>query len=316
MGHLLSVSRRTDVAALHSRWFRARVRAGFSHVVHPYTGRVARVSWRPEDVLGLQFWTRWPGPLLDDLGALRRAGYRIAVQFTITPYGPPLESHNPPRARALAAAERVAHELGEDALLWRYDPILLASDWDEARHRREFGALARDLRGLTRRCTFSFVDFYGKTSRNLAPLETARGEEFVRPDVERQRALARELAALAADVGMSFVSCCDDALLGEAVGRSRCLDPAVFRALGADVDHLPAAPTRPDCGCVKSIDVGTYSTCSLGCAYCYAVTKRPTALRRLRECDPEDSLLWRPPSLRGVDLDARAASPGADRAGT
>lgn len=308
MGHLLSISRRTDVAALHSRWFRARVRAGFSHVVHPYTGRVTRVSWRPEDVVGLQLWTRWPGPLLDDLGPLREAGHRIAVQFTINPYGAPLESHNPPRLRALAAAERVVRELGEGALLWRYDPILLDSEWNEARHVREFGALAAALRGLTRRCTFSFVDFYGKTSRNLARLERARGEEFARPDVDRQRALARELAGVAADAGMSLVSCCDDALVGEGVGRSRCVDPAVFRELGADVDHLSAAPTRPDCGCVKSVDVGSYSTCSLGCAYCHAVTKRSTALRRLRECDPDDSLLWRPPSLRGVDLDVRAAS--------
>lgn len=264
----------------------------------------------------MQLWTRWPGPILEDLAALRRDGYRVAVQFTINPYGPPLESHNPPRARALAAAERLARELGEGALLWRYDPILLNSEWTERRHVREFRTLAEALRGLTRRCTFSFVDFYGKTSRNLGPLERTQGEEFDRPDVARKQGLARELAGLAASAGMSLESCCDDGLVGGGVGKSRCLDPAVFRGLGADVEGLAAAPTRRDCGCVKSVDVGTYSTCSLGCAYCYAVTKRPTALRRLRECDPEDSILWRPPSLRGVDLDAQSAAGSPRTPGT
>ncbi|HET9887082.1 MAG TPA: DUF1848 family protein, partial [bacterium] len=38
---IVSASRRTDIAAFHSRWFRRRLDEGFCHVMQPYTGRVA-----------------------------------------------------------------------------------------------------------------------------------------------------------------------------------------------------------------------------------------------------------------------------------
>jgi len=302
---IVSASRRTDLPAFHAPWFLNRIRAGFCHWIHPFTAAVRRVSLRPADVLGIVFWTRNPRPLLPHLESLRADGYPMVFQLTITGHGPPVESHNPPVETALAAAEEIAGKLGPEAVLWRYDPIVLSPDLTRRDHVERFARLARRLEGVTRRCTFSFVDFYGKTKRNLGRIEAAAGVPFDRPDAAAKVAMARELAGVAAGHGMALLSCCDDALVGGGVGKSRCVDPAAVAAVrGSPLPALPARPTRRDCGCVRSVDVGAYDSCAFGCAYCYAVSSREAALRRLRTADPRDTLLWRPPSLRGVDLDS------------
>jgi hypothetical protein len=303
---IVSASRRTDVPAFHARWLANRVRAGFCHWVHPYTGRVCRVSLRPEDVHGFVLWTRDPGPLLRHLAVLEATGRPLFFHFTITGEGPPVESHNPPRAVALRRFEELAARVGPAAIQWRYDPILLADERSADEHRRRFAELAGRLAGQTERCTISFVDFYGKTERNLAPIETARGWPFRRPAPDEKRQLARDLAAIAAERGIAVHSCCDASIVGEGIEAARCVDPAaVARVAGETPPDLPPRPTRKDCGCARSVDVGAYDTCAFGCAYCYAVSSRKTALRRLREADPDDTVLWRPPSLRGVDLATR-----------
>jgi hypothetical protein len=317
---VVSASRRTDLPAFHARWFAARLRAGFCHWRHPFTGAIRRVSLRPADLRAIVFWTRWPVPLLDTVGGLREDGVPLVFQFTLTDYGPPLESHVPRLGPILRAWERLARCVGPEAIGWRYDPIVLDEELTAAAHEARFAALAERLQGLTRRCTVSFVDFYGKTERNLARVAAVTGRSFQRPEPAEKRALLARLAPYAAERGIRLLSCCDDDLVGEGIGKARCVDPELIAALRArdgggaaggpeELPPLPLRPTRPGCGCAASVDIGAYDTCVFGCAYCYAVSGRETARRRLRRADPADTLLARPPALEGVDPAAREDPP-------
>jgi hypothetical protein len=311
MPEIVSASRRTDLPAYHARWFANRMRAGYCHWIHPFTGAVRRVSLRAEDVIAFVFWTRHPGPLMPFLPELVERGTPFLFQYTITAEGAPVESHGPTLAAQIGRFAELSRRYGADAVLWRYDPVLLSDDHAPEIHIARFADLAARLEGMTRRCTFSFVDFYGKTVRNLARVEAVTGMSFHRPSSEEKRVLARNLAEIAGERGMELLSCCDESLVGEGIGRSRCVDPiAVARVAGGEPPELPPRPTRKDCGCVRSIDIGTYDTCGFGCAYCYAVTSRAAALRRLAGADPDDTVLWRPPSLRGVDLAEREVGEG------
>ncbi|MHB9026360.1 MAG: DUF1848 domain-containing protein [Armatimonadota bacterium] len=300
---VISTSRRTDIPAFYLPWLLNRLRAGYCHVANPMNGQVSRVPLRPEDCLALVFWTRNPAPLLTQLDFLRAAGYYHYTQVTITGFPRFLEPQAPSVDAAVSAFCQLAEAVESDFVAWRFDPLLLSSHTPADEHLRRFETLARRLEGATRRCIISFADFYGKTTRNLERLAEERGVAWHDPGVEEKRALADALADIAESRGMTLHACCEGEIISERMRRAHCVDPELLRLLRPDsTTRLRALPTRPGCGCAESVDIGAYDTCVHGCAYCYATNNAATARRRYHEHDPEDSLLWRPPALRGVDL--------------
>ncbi len=300
---IISASRRTDIPAFYAPWFMNRIRAGFCHWINPFGGQVYRTSLLPNDVLAIAFWTRNPKPLLPHLAELRQRGFRFYFHYTINGYPRAIESHNPPLADAVAAFQRLADAISPALVHWRYDPILISSQTPPDYHIQQFDALSRQLQGYTKRCYFSFVDFYGKTQRNLRRVETEHALAIQRPSIETQRGLVQMMRQIAGQRGIMLYSCCDKAMTGDGVEQAHCIDLDMVRRLRGDAMlALKAAPTRLDCGCVDAADIGAYDTCVYGCSYCYATSSRAAALARMRQHQPEDTALWRPETLGGVDL--------------
>ena len=214
---IISASRRTDIPAFYSAWLLNRLHAGFCHWINPFGGTVYRVSLRPEDCLAIVFWTRNATPLLPHLSALRADGYRFYFHVTINGYPAPLETHSPPPAAAVTAFQRLSDAVSPDLALWRYDPIVLSDLTPPAYHLAQFDLLSRQLQGYTTRCYFSFVDFYGKTERNLKQVATASGISFQRPLPHEQRSLVQQLRQIAEQRGITLYSCCEKELVGEGV---------------------------------------------------------------------------------------------------
>jgi hypothetical protein len=303
LANIISCSRRTDIPAFYAAWFINRLRAGYCHTVNPFGGQLYRISLLPEDVIALTFWTRNPAPLYPHLDEMEERGYPFFFSMTITGYPRTFEPHSPPLESALRTFRQFSDRLSPLRMRWRYDPILISSDTPAEYHLRRFEEISATLEGYTSHCTFSFVQFYGKTTRNAGEAARKAGIRLERPDLEAQRSLAQQLAGIAAARGISFNTCCNDPLIGDGVTKSRCIDPALVRAIAAEkAGEIKLKPTRPDCGCAASLDIGIYDTCRFDCVYCYATSQPATALRRHAEHDPQDSILWRPEALRGKDL--------------
>ncbi|ERT09701.1 hypothetical protein M595_0328 [Lyngbya aestuarii BL J] len=303
---IISASRRTDIPAFYSQWFLNRIEAEFCHRLNPVSKQVYRVSLRPEDCLAIVFWTRYPRQLMPYLDLLKNRGYCFYFHFTITGYQKAIENHNPPLKLAIQAFQELSQQLSSHQVQWRYDPIILSNITPESYHVKQFDYLSQQLEGYTQRCYFSFVDFYQKTERNLGKVARQNQIQFQHPTLEQQKQLVEKIRDIATSRGITLYSCCNDQLVGEGVEKAHCIDFDLLQKLQPDIHHrLKAAPTRQDCGCVESADIGVYETCTFGCQYCYATNKHETAVKRLQEHDPSDTVLWRPPELCGIDLTTR-----------
>lgn len=296
---IISASRRTDIPAFYARWFLRRIEAGFAEWIRPFGGGIDRVSLRPEDTLAIVFWTRNPAPLLPALGDLRAAGYVFYVLFTITGYPKALESHGLPLDLSIRRLRDLAARAGPERVIWRYDPIVVSTATPPAYHLARFDEIAGAIEGATARAVISFADFYGKTRAGFDRASMEHGITFRDPGREERREIALQLRDIAARRWMSLSACCEDDLVGEGIGKAHCVDIDIVRSLlpdgGIDEGTFARRPTREGCGCTESIDIGAYDTCPAGCIYCYATRSRAAALARLREHDPADAMLWRPP---------------------
>lgn len=305
--HVISASYRTDIPAFYGDWFMQRVREGYVRYHNPYGPQVVTVSLRPADVRAIVFWSKNYAPFLPHLDELHTRGLDSYFHFSITGYSVerathPLEERVPHPEQTLASFRGLTTFTSPRHVLWRYDPIIFTPLTDSAWHRRTFRDLAQQLAGLTERCYFSFLDLYDKVARNTArlPVELQPFD----PAEEEKRALAQELALIAAAHGITLYTCAEDFAAIAPICKGACVDKALIDALWPDKQNHPLklSNNRGKCGCYDSRDIGAYDSCPHGCVYCYAVLNRPLALKRYKEHDPShDALIQRGPKAPPPD---------------
>ena len=246
---IVSASRRTDIPVLFSEWFYNRVEKGFVLLKNPYNPlQVGRVTLTPDKVDGFVFWTKNAAPMLSRIHELD--DFKYYFQFTITAYEKDVERNIPNKEEIVIPAFK---RIGKGKAIWRYDPIFLNEKYTWDYHIQAFTKIAESLEGYTTKAVTSFVDFYRTV--DLTPLKIQALTS------EQKKELAHKLAEIARQHGIELFSCAEE--LG--LPHSACVDGKMF-----GVNKLKDRNQRGLCQCVESVDIGVYSTCANGCAYCYA----------------------------------------------
>ncbi len=268
---IISASRRTDIPAFHADWFMQRIDEGSVRWRNPFGGQEIETSLLPEDVAAIVFWSRDYRPMIPHLGELYRRGYRFLFHFTITGLPNIFEPQVPDVQISFSIAHKLADEYGADALLWRYDPVLISSITSADYHLNRFSELSAQLKGYTSRCYFSFPTFYGKVVRRVGQLKQRTGVECIDPPVDQKLQLAQNLAEIADASGIEMFSCCSDHLVSDTISKAHCVDAELLQRLYPDRRFsYKLKGSRTQCGCYESTDIGAYGTCGHGCVYCYA----------------------------------------------
>ncbi len=291
MKKIVSVSRRTDIPAFYGDWFMCRVREGFAGVVNPFGGRKYLVSLRPEDVTCFVLWSKDLTPFLAHLKTLDKTGYNFYFNYTVTGLPSVFES-GLDKDSALKTLKLLSRTYSPAHINWRFDPIIPCSICDNDHFLSAFTQLARELEGLVERCYFSFVTEYGRVKRNFEQLRRETGITITEVSEQQKIDLANQIADIAGQHGIEMYSCCGEYLLGEKIKKAHCVDGAIIERLFYP-EGLPykERPTRDQCGCTESSDIGAYNTCPHGCIYCYANANKTSASASAANHDPQSAFL-------------------------
>ena len=293
---IISASRRTDIPAFYSEWLMNRIRAGFCMVRNPFQpGQVSRVSLRLEDVDAIVFWSKNPQPLILRLDELDQRGYRYYFQFTLNDYSNLLEPAVPPLKERLDTFQALSRRLGKSRVIWRYDPIIISNITDYSYHRQSFQGLCSRLADHTERVMVSVVDYYKKTSRNLARLEQEgyRFERRLRANLDLDE-LLQFLAKTAHQHGLQIFTCAEERDYTEfGLPPGRCVDGELIEKLWGLTGPWKKDPgQRKACGCAVGKDIGETDSCLHHCPYCYATRDGKAASRKALLHDPNSTALF------------------------
>jgi len=187
-----------------------------------------------------------------------------------------LEKAAIPIKTALYQMERLSALFGPERIIWRYDPLVF---WEESGipktnyNPAQFAALCRAMAANgVRRCYTSIAFPYRKFIHRF---NNAFPDDRLLPSENtRQYQTLQEMQNTAANYQITLYSCSNNRLLQiPNIQKGHCIDGKLLQQLAPGQNISTAgSPTRTDCGCTKSIDIGNYTKqpCSFGCIYCYA----------------------------------------------
>ncbi len=291
MSRIISISRRTDIPAFYGEWFMNRLKEGFAGYVNPFGGQKYLVSLKPEDVICFVFWSKNFKPFLENLKIIEALGYKFYFNYTITGLPGIFECNTAGKETAIEALRELSKRYSPRHINWRYDPIIISDVTDYDFHIKNFKALASGLDGYVERCYFSFAVRYGKVKTNFGKFQAKHGVKITDPDNNFRIKLANELADIAHEHRIKMYTCCGDYLLNQGIGKAHCIDGKLVEELFNMRFSHAQKPTRKECGCTESADIGAYDTCPHGCVYCYANVNKEMAEARFRAHDSDSAFL-------------------------
>jgi hypothetical protein len=285
---IVSASRRTDIPAFYAQWFLNRLNAGEVIIRNPFNPhQVSRVGINRQNVDCIVFWTKNPSSMMKRNTELNSYKIPYYYLYTVNPYGKDLEPNLVDLQTRVEIFRALSGSLGNQRVVWRYDPIIFTDDMDVDFHKTQFASLARSLEGYTRRCVISFLHLNVKCRKNLKNFSLVEGSD------DQRRELGSALRKTAASRNIELVSCAlEHELTSVGIRNGKCIDDELIskitrKTLSVKKDrHQRAA-----CNCVESVDVGAYNTCAHLCVYCYANSDAKRVVENVHMHDQQSPLL-------------------------
>ncbi|WP_290770487.1 DUF1848 domain-containing protein [Anaerofustis sp.] len=272
---IISASRRTDIPAFYGDWFVNRIKEGYVYVRNPINKhQISKVNLSCDVVDCIVFWSKNPKNILNKLKYLN--DYKYYFQFTLTCYDNDIEYNLPPKKDIIETFKELSLQIGRDKVIWRYDPIFLSRKYTLDYHLKSFDEISTELSGYTDKVIISFIDMYKK----ILPNVNKHGiRELNKEEIEL---VASRFAKTAKRKGLYIETCAEKYnLSGYGIEHGQCIDINLIENIcGYKIKCGKDYNQRKECGCIQSIDIGAYDTCTNYCAYCYANYNKDTVEKK------------------------------------
>jgi hypothetical protein len=280
MATVISASRRTDLARMFPSLFSRWLQQGWVEVKNPFSGLGRKVSLEPANVHTLVLWSKDYTRLLaneDRLLDRLRAYQQLYFHFTVTGLGgTPLEPGVVAAKQTDQQWEKLVAVAGDSRrVMWRFDPIVFWKDGRKVNSNLElFPEIARAAgHAGIKTVTTSLCHWYTKAKRRAVHCEIKPEE----PAPEKIKESIHWLLGQCSKYNMEVQACSCPGLIPSGVKPAKCIDGVLLNQLHPAQLKAESGKDngqRPDCGCSRSIDIGSYQlNCSEGCVYCYANPK-------------------------------------------
>ena len=281
---IINTGMRTDIPAFYSEWLCNRLKDGQVMVRNPYYPKtVTRYRLDPSVVDVISFCTKNPQPMLDRLDSLKGFGQYWFV--TVTPYGKDIEPNVPGIDDVIDSLKELSECIGKQHVAWRYDPVLIAGDYDLEFHEKMIDEMSYSLSGYVDQCVFSFIDIYDKVARNMPEARALKDDERI--------GIAKALSSSGKKYGIRIRSCMEGNDLERfGIDVKGCMTKEVLEeSIGRRMTIPKRKGPREGCDCALGNDIGAYNSCGHLCKYCYANSDRKRVLENMKLHDPESPVL-------------------------
>ena len=221
---IVSASRSTDIPAFYADWFFERLKKGYSAWTNPFNGVKSYVSYK--NTRFIVFWSKNPKPLLGHLDYLKERNINCYVQYTLNDYDDEnLEPGVPAVAGRVETFKALSEKLGKEAVIWRFDPMILTDKITINSLLKKVEWLGDQLHEYTDKLVFSYADIesYKKVKRNLINGNI----HYIDWNQDQMKDFAKQLAALNKDKGwnLELATCGEEIDLKEyRIAHNRCID--------------------------------------------------------------------------------------------
>ena len=172
----------------------------------------------------------------------------------------------PHKTEIIEKFQKLSKKIGKEIVIWRYDPVILNDKYNFDYHLKYFKYIAEKLADYTEKVIISFIDCYPKIKNRL------QENNITELTQEQMRKLASTLKQIADNYNLKIESCSEKIELDDiGIPHGHCIDgDLINRICHKNYVFQKDKTQRDECGCVTSIDIGSYNTCRHNCAYCYA----------------------------------------------